>query len=280
MGQWGCLGEWILSNINSVILPHLPCEICRANLSRFPIKFSQFQSILVKAQTILVSVSFKQVVHDKNARIYCQHENNTQPNVLLGPISWDTFCFSWARHWILQKSPCLNPLVFVPDQRWASTQATRDGGCHDSGDYLPLVSLQSGPRKPLCCDLLCPVQKQSLLSRKVHLKYVPKSPPKPIYEEKVGKHLQDCCNPARHLQDSPGPTGPGIVSKQSPGVFRPWGPKSVRTVSKQSPESQKQSILRLHRLFWALFGLRAGRPRETVWRLFRDSGPRGPGRLL
>ena len=72
---------------------------------------------------------------------------------------------------------------------------------------------------------------------------------------------------------------PERVSKESPGAFGLGVQKVSETVSKQSPES-KQSILRLRRLFRDCFGhfseSGAGRPRETLLRLFRDR----PGRLL
>ena len=84
------------------------------------------------------------------------------------------------------------------------------------------------------------------------------------------------CNPGRPLQESPGPSRPGIPKespKSSPGPSGPGVQNVSETVSKQSPESQN----RLFRESGDCFeiGPRAGRPWTTLWRLFRDS--EGPG---
>ena len=65
------------------------------------------------------------------------------------------------------------------------------------------------------------------------------------------------CNPARPLG----------VSKESPGAFRPCGPKSVRNSLETFSGVSKQSILRLWRLFRDCF---------TIW----TPGLEGPGRLF
>ena len=53
------------------------------------------------------------------------------------------------------------------------------------------------------------------------------------------------CNPARPLQESPGPSGPGIPKESQKSLPGPSGPgvqKVSETVSKQSPESQNTTI--------------------------------------
>ena len=72
-----------------------------------------------------------------------------------------------------------------------------------------------------------------------------------------------CCNPTRPLQESPGPSGPGIPKKsqkESPGAFRPRGPKSVRnsleTVSGVSKTVYFEAPETVSRLFRTLFGRR------------------------
>ena len=88
------------------------------------------------------------------------------------------------------------------------------------------------------------------------------------------------CNPARPLQESPGPSGPGrleSVSKESPGPSGPGSKKcpkqsrnslrSLKTVYFQTPET-------VSRLFRTLLDPGAGRPRETLLRRFRVSQAR------
>ena len=65
------------------------------------------------------------------------------------------------------------------------------------------------------------------------------------------------CDPARPLQESPRPSGPGTpksLRESLPGPSGPGVEKVSKTVSKQSPETLS----------------------ETFW----GSGPGGPGRLL
>ena len=79
------------------------------------------------------------------------------------------------------------------------------------------------------------------------------------------------CNPARPLQESPGPSGPGIPKESPKSLPGPSGPrvqKVSETVSKQSPESQ-------NRLFRD-----SGDCFETVSDAFWTPGPEGPGRLF
>ena len=75
------------------------------------------------------------------------------------------------------------------------------------------------------------------------------------------------------------PGGPGIPKESQKSLPGP-GPKSVRNSLKTVSGVSKQSILRLRRLFRDCFGHfldpGVGRPRETLLRLFRDSGPGGP----
>ena len=87
-------------------------------------------------------------------------------------------------------------------------------------------------------------------------------------------------NPARPLQESPGPSGPGIPKESQKSLPAPSGPgaqKVSETVSKQSPKSQNRPVLRRRRLFRTLFGNRS----RKAGRLFSDSfgvpGPEGPG---
>ena len=65
------------------------------------------------------------------------------------------------------------------------------------------------------------------------------------------------CNPGRPLQESPGPSGPGIPKespKSLPGPSGPRGPKSVQNSLKTVSGVSKQSISRLRRLFLDCFG--------------------------
>ena len=89
---------------------------------------------------------------------------------------------------------------------------------------------------------------------------------------------------SQNLQPRPPLTGvsralrarnPERVSKVSPGAFRPRGPKSVRNSLKTVSGVSKQTVSRLRRLFLECFG-----HVWTLWRLFRDSGRGGPGKLL
>ena len=84
-----------------------------------------------------------------------------------------------------------------------------------------------------------------------------------------------------HLQESPGfpgPKSPKSLKRVSPGLPA----RSVQNVSKRVEMSQKsvkkEDSFETFRLFSKLFGaLRAGRPRETLLRLFGDFGPEKPG---
>ena len=96
-----------------------------------------------------------------------------------------------------------------------------------------------------------------------------------------------CWDPARPLEESPGPFGPEISGespKESPGAFRPRVQKVSETVSRESPESQNSLFLRLRRLFRDCFGHFLDPGPEGLGRLFRrlfgDFWPERPGRLL
>ena len=56
------------------------------------------------------------------------------------------------------------------------------------------------------------------------------------------------CNPARPLQESPGPSGPGIPKESQKSLPGPSGP-GVQKMSETVSGVSKQSILRLRRLF-------------------------------
>ena len=71
------------------------------------------------------------------------------------------------------------------------------------------------------------------------------------------------CNPARPLQESPGPCGPGIPKESSKSLPGPSGPgvqKVSETVSKQSRKSLKidcfETLETVSRLFRTFFGSR------------------------
>ena len=90
--------------------------------------------------------------------------------------------------------------------------------------------------------------------------------------------VRDCvCNP--HIQESPhprAPESPKSLKKDFPGL--PVG--SVKKVSKKCPNTDFVVFFTLFRVIWHFFdtflALRAGRPGNTILRLFGDFGPRGP----
>ena len=91
------------------------------------------------------------------------------------------------------------------------------------------------------------------------------------------------CNPARPLQESPWPSGPGIPKRVSRGLPAPWSKKCPKE-SRNSLQSLKidcfETLETVLTLFRTLFGPRGQKAPETLLRLFRDSEPGGPWRLL
>ena len=89
------------------------------------------------------------------------------------------------------------------------------------------------------------------------------------------------CNPGPALQESPGPSGPGIPKESPKSLGSPRGPKSVRNSLKAVSGVSKQSILRPRRLFLDCFEHFLDPGPEGRGRLFGDSfgipGPEGPG---
>ena len=79
-----------------------------------------------------------------------------------------------------------------------------------------------------------------------------------------------------HIQESPhprAPESPKSLKKDFPGL-------PVKKVSKKSPNTDFVVFLALFRVIWHFFDtfltLQAGRPGNTILRLFGDFGPRGP----
>ena len=88
------------------------------------------------------------------------------------------------------------------------------------------------------------------------------------------------CNPAHPLQESPGPSGPGLPKEFPKSLPGPEGP-GLQKVSENNLRVYFETLETVSRTVVGHFSdPEAGRPWETLWRLFPDSGPRGPGRLL